>query len=121
MGSAHECGVLIIEMLSYLSAVRFFRIIFAFYFFSLAIIPCCDAARGSANENVYVQSNDTAADQHTGEACSPLCTCNCCGSVTLISVLVNTYFFSPAPFLQYLYAEQTLVSPYFSIWQPPKI
>lgn len=103
--------------------MRLLSILFAFYFFVLAVKPCEDGHDITAgNQTVSIAAMGDCNDGPlSGEHCSPLCTCTCCSTV----VLISHHAISPVILIQsacdYHYSETSHSEVAFSIWQPPKI
>lgn len=105
------------------------RLLLAFYFMALSIMPCNDAAveQPTIDKNSSYAINNTKEDSHTAkDSCSPLCFCNCCRITTsefkFIPILdfskeVKTYFSKKILFQKNDFAYLV----YDRIWQPPKI
>ncbi|MBS1760547.1 MAG: hypothetical protein JST23_10530 [Bacteroidetes bacterium] len=100
--------------------------IFAVYVMLLPALPCVD--KGEANISSIENSLNTAShqeDQHSDEACSPFCNCNCCGQT-----IASAFHFSKqtserviiSSYKTILYNSIILPSGHFgNIWQPPRI
>lgn len=106
--------------------MKVFGLIFSLYLLTLAALPCVDVHNNCTTESIKIETqhdNHSTPEHH--DACSPLCTCGCCG---------NTVNFSFQKFrindLKPGYSK-TLLFPlrdfFFSsnysanIWQPPKM
>lgn len=83
-------------------------------------MPCADAAM--QNEETH-QTIDNHHTEHTTDHCSPLCVCNCCGTITIyqetIKLQENIQF-------QVIKEEDGFMLPsipkvYYAIWQPPQL
>jgi uncharacterized protein DUF6660 len=92
--------------------------ILAFYVFVLVLAPCFD--------NPYHQDEATTNIEHVfdgshSEICSPFCSNHECHSHIAIA-FVNTTFVTEQ-FCEITDVEiiTTIPTPYFAIWQPPKI
>lgn len=107
--------------------MNFLRLILAFYFMALSLMPCEDVHKqpGSSQANVAL-SMEQSHTKDKSDICSPLCICNCCQiTVTafkaepLITIpkQVQTYFSKKILFQKNDFAYQV----YENIWQPPKI
>ncbi len=61
--------------------------LFAFYLLALGCVPCTDSEHSghSQQASLSFQSADAQNDEHhaCNDLCSPLCTCACCGCVTI--------------------------------------
>ncbi len=97
--------------------------ILAIYFLSLSVKTCADNAISSNNcktvSCAYFQNEH--ADHHSTDLCSPLCTCSCCGGITLPSESLHHFKADLTPFQKPLYSENSISEITYSIWQPPKI
>lgn len=104
--------------------MKVFSFIFALYFLGLATIPCCereDCAEVKNSVTAYIHTGDNQDTQHKNEVCSPFCTCNCCGGVTIIPNSDKTII-AQQPSKQLSNFTQNFPSEIpFSIWQPPKV
>jgi hypothetical protein len=107
--------------------MNFLRLILAFYFMALSLMPCEDVHKqpGSSQTNVALRMEQSHTKDKS-DICSPLCICNCCQiTVTafktepLINIpkQVQTYFSKKILFQKNDFAYQV----YENIWQPPKI
>ncbi len=101
--------------------MKIISFIFSFYFFTLAIIPCCDETECNELEQTTIaQSQDHSTHQHENEICSPFCICSCCGGITIITETVSTGTEIVTTELQAVSSNSKLLSVYLAIWQPPK-
>lgn len=104
------------------------RLILAFYFMALSLMPCADVHKqssGSGQAGLSV-SIDESHSKDRGDICSPLCICNCC-QMTIASfkmeplievpTKIQSYFSKKILFQKNNFAYQM----YDHIWQPPKI
>jgi hypothetical protein len=60
--------------------LKVIAIILSFFIFCLAITPCSDARTCDADastELIGADTHDHSTDEH--DACTPFCTCQCCG------------------------------------------
>lgn len=96
--------------------------------FGTTLVSCSDVAASvllveKAEVQLIVQSHDhNGAHSETQDLCSPFCSCHCChthvvlkNDATFIGEIEET---PDTPFPHYSFYSP---SPYFSIWQPPKI
>ncbi|UOU99013.1 hypothetical protein MUU74_03445 [Chryseobacterium daecheongense] len=107
--------------------MKLLRLILAFYFMALSLMPCADVRKQSGSTNTEVSlSFDESHSKDKGDICSPLCICNCCQMTVaafkmepLINVpeKVQMYFSKKILFQKNNFAYQV----YDHIWQPPKI
>jgi hypothetical protein len=100
---------------------KVFHIFFCIYFFALVFVPCGD--RDDCNEinhSEIAQANGNA--EHSGEVCTPLCSCACCASHFLndefqptleIVAVINTVYT--------IHRESKIISAIIPIWQPPEL
>lgn len=106
----------------HLLQVKILSFILAMYFLGLSAKACGDI---SIDDNCQIASCvhlETGHPQnHSGDSCSPLCTCNCCGSVTLVYEFAHSFNASFTPLQKPLYSENSLSEISFSVWQPPKL
>lgn len=107
--------------------MKFLRLILAFYFMALSIMPCADVynqlSSGKTDFSIHI---DESHSKDKGDICSPLCVCNCCQITvtafkmdTLINIPthIQMYFSKKILFQKNNFAYQV----YDYIWQPPKI
>lgn len=98
-----------------------FHILFCIYFIALVIVPCGD--KDDCNEINHSEiSQTTNHKEHSGEVCTPFCSCACCAAHFLsneleptlnIVAIINT--------LQTVHKESKISSAVIAIWQPPKL
>lgn len=107
----------------YLCLVRFFSFILAIYFLGLSMMTCDDAAMAADNcQTISCMHLDAGHEEdHSADSCSPLCTCSCCGGVTLVYEYSQSIKADHILPLNPLYSESSISEISFSIWQPPKI
>lgn len=108
--------------------MKLIRLILAFYFTALLIVPCNDVkAKSSFNDSFRVSMN--VKDSHSKEKndnCSPLCMCNCC-HITVASLKAGPVLEDPKIDKAYLSKKihfkknDFAYLVYDQIWQPPKI
>jgi hypothetical protein len=109
----------------YICTVKYLALIFSFYFFALAVMPCSDKDDCTYQSSEQSPFSTTDHSDHDGdtENCSPFCMCACCGH----SVTAPDFFVSLPSLVQYpsknlSFYKASFVSGAFSkIWQPPKI
>ncbi|WP_449399739.1 DUF6660 family protein [Chryseobacterium wanjuense] len=103
------------------------RLVLAFYFMALALMPCEDLHKQSGSDKVNFSLNvEESHSKDKGDICSPLCICNCC-QITVaafkmeplikIPEQIRSYFSKKILFQKNNFAYQV----YDHIWQPPKI
>ncbi len=96
-------------------------LLFAFYLFALAVVPCHDA--GECSE----VRKEIAAHDHEGEdeQCPPFCICACCGSVMTTPQAPGWYTAGTVtpdyPEHTYGYVSPAPDSLSTGIWQPPRM
>ncbi|MBN8695595.1 MAG: hypothetical protein J0L87_03605 [Bacteroidetes bacterium] len=104
---------------------RIVSFILAMYFFGLSAKTCPDAAAIDTYNDCKIAScvhlESGHADHHAADSCSPLCTCSCCGGVTLVYESSPGFKASFTPLEKPLYSENLISEISFSVWQPPKI
>lgn len=97
-----------------------FRLIFALYILSLAVMPCTDGYARVGNDVTVVESPN---GNHDEDLCAPFCNCSCCASHIQLNYAAeiscslykyNTKFITP-------YVANLVVDPTASIWQPPRV
>ncbi|WP_367120208.1 DUF6660 family protein [Spirosoma sp. 48-14] len=95
------------------------------YMLFLSVLPCADSFGLLRSDK---QSASISADNHqhlphqaTGDNCSPLCVCSCCGTVLEALPQFAFGFISLQPFQTACFAPVSTLwlSPSLSSWQPP--
>lgn len=103
--------------------MKILSLILAIYFFDLSVKTCADSAMAVDNcqtvSCVHLEAGH--ADHHTADSCSPLCTCSCCGGVTLVYESSPDFKADFTLLHKPLYSENPISEISYSIWQPPKI
>ena len=105
--------------------MKIFTIIFTFYLFALAIVPCGDKddCKNQNSEFADLADNDHSDHDEDSENCSPFCVCACCGHSTG-SVFYHVALYNLIPVAAQdvpIYNASFVSEEYLSIWQPPKI
>jgi hypothetical protein len=104
--------------------VKFLSIIFGFYLFALAVIPCRD--QDDCKYSIDKQSSGVATNhaehENDAEHCSPFCMCACCiQSCSFTKFQVNLALNFPIITKKItVYHSLSTSSVSYSIWQPPK-
>ncbi|MDH6251956.1 hypothetical protein M2347_001683 [Chryseobacterium sp. H1D6B] len=104
------------------------RLILAFYFIALSVMPCEDVNNQSGNNKTFaVQFNiESSHTKDKGDICSPLCICNCC-QITASAFKIEPLLKAPAQVQAYFskkilfHKNDFAYQMYDNIWQPPKI
>lgn len=104
---------------------RFLTYICSIYFLLLAVMPCTDYSACAEDFITNVEVQDSNTHDHSdpsSDICSPLCVCDCCGLSVLQPALIA--FNSTVPI--YGVDKRDVIhtdidSPFFSIWQPPRL
>ncbi|WP_443092779.1 DUF6660 family protein [Chryseolinea sp. T2] len=98
-----------------------FRLLFALYILSLAVMPCADGYSDTGTNTAVVVT--PIAGHQDQDLCAPFCNCSCCAShiqlsyVACISCCLYKYnITSITPYVISRPASQA-----GSIWQPPRI
>lgn len=103
--------------------IRAFSFILGVFFLWLSVKTCSDIVKTTDNcqtaSCVHLETGHT--DNHSEDSCSPFCTCQCCGGITLIYEFLHGFKESYTSLEKPLYSENSLSEISFSIWQPPKI
>lgn len=106
----------------YLSSLKkAFNILFCFYFLALVAMPCGD--KEDCNEKNHTELSDKSSHKdHSGEVCSPFCTCACCASHFINSNFSTTlnYIAITSPVYK-VHAVSKITSVIIPVWQPPKL
>ncbi|MEZ4773104.1 MAG: DUF6660 family protein [Bacteroidia bacterium] len=105
--------------------MKIFTLIFSFYLFALAVMPCSDkddCKYQGADQSTFASTDHSDHDTDT-ENCSPFCMCACCGqSITNIFYPTTLRNLTPIATKYFPVYNASFVSEvYLSIWQPPKI
>lgn len=95
------------------------------YFLLLAVMPCTDYSACAEDFTTTIALQENASHDHsdpTSDICSPLCVCDCCG----ISVLQPSLIVFNSTTAIYGVDKKDVIStdvetPFFSIWQPPRL
>lgn len=103
--------------------MKILSFILAVYFLGLSVKTCSDTVMAADNCQIVscVHLETGHADHHTADSCSPLCTCVCCGGVTLVYEFLHNFKANHSSLEKPLYSENSISEISFSIWQPPKI
>jgi hypothetical protein len=98
-----------------------FRLIFALYILSLAIMPCADGYTDAGSSTVVVATSPSG--HHEQDLCAPFCICTCCASPIQLNYLaeVRCSLYQYNPKFITLYVIDPVVDQTASIWQPPRI
>lgn len=107
--------------------MNFLRLILAFYFVALSIMPCEDVYRQSGSSKTGLSINvEESHSKDQGDICSPLCVCNCC-QMTVAAFKMEPQIHIPEQIQSY-FSKKILFHKndfaylvYENIWQPPKI
>jgi hypothetical protein len=103
-------------MVIFIPLKKAFHILFCIYFLALLVVPCGD--KDDCNETTHseiAQANDHK--KHSGEVCTPFCSCACCASHFLsndlqpnleIVAVINTVYT--------VHKESKISSAIISIW-----
>lgn len=107
--------------------MKFVRLVLAFYFMALSLMPCEDAhAQSRSSQTAFSVSVQESYSKDDGDICSPLCICNCC-QMTVAAFKMEPFIDIPKQVPPYfskkiLFQKNDFVDPvYGHIWQPPKI
>ena len=106
--------------------MKFFCLLFSFYVIVLSVVPCVDAMGGSvADAHLTLQScQDNGHRQDEDNACSPFCTCACCGcnafSFPYFYPVLSSSEFKSEKFIPH-YSVAFSSNFISAIWQPPKL
>lgn len=106
--------------------MKLLSLLFALYFFALALLPCADRAECDKFEKQEIVENPNHANhEHTSEMCSPFCVCACCGVqlafTAKINFILETKLYPDAKDIKKSFYVSHIFNNYLSeIWQPPK-
>lgn len=100
---------------------RAFYILFAFYFLSLAVVPCSDnepCDDGCGTEMTHHESEN----DHSEETCTPFCVCSCCAAHIVVNTIDNQIVIASIEVRSYCETPTSKVQgAILPIWQPPKL
>ena len=98
-----------------------FNILFAIYFLLLVAVPCGDKDDcNEANHTEIAQANDHK--EHSGEVCTPFCSCACCASHFISNDFVKTLqVIATVNTVYTLHKESKISNAIIPVWQPPKL
>ena len=109
------------EMLIFALLKKAFHILFFIYFLELVVVPCGDKDDcNEVNHSEIAQGNNH--DKHSGEVCTPFCSCACCASHFISKDFQTTVHF--IALINTVYPVQKvskISSAIIPIWQPPKL
>ncbi len=94
-------------------------VILSLYIFALTIIPCTDDLTHQDDENVA--TTEMAIESTHFEICSPFCSDHDCNTPVTVSFISNTFMQTQFCELEIVEKPIAIPTPYFAIWQPPKI
>ncbi|MBC7893735.1 MAG: hypothetical protein H7Y12_16065 [Sphingobacteriaceae bacterium] len=115
--------------------MKLLSIVWACYVLVLSCLPCTHDHEAVLRPNAVASSRVDAAEPVTtsreshprddDHACSPFCTCTCCGAQLSVPQ-TPTFRADPLdweflPTGQYTYPASAWVAPDATIWQPPKL
>ena len=109
------------KMLIFVSLKKAIHILFCIYFLALVVVPCGDKDDcNDANHSDISQTNKHK--EHSGEVCTPFCSCACCASHFISKNLQTTLqVLAVINTVHTVHKESKISSAIISIWQPPKI
>ena len=105
--------------------MRHFVVLFAVYLFSLALLPCADAAPGPVQQVSSELSDQHPADDHP-DHCTPLCSCACCSVTTDVPPRLAAWLPAAEPMPPRGVTEPRSVPGWSPVtyvagsWQPPR-
>lgn len=102
--------------------MKWFVFIMASLILALSCMPCRDNACAEREHETKEATHHKTAHNDADDACSPFCTCNCCGSFT-ISPLLAAETLTPSLHTEKAAALLSGRIAHISIpvWQPPRI
>lgn len=104
--------------------MKFFTLMLSLYFLTLSVIPCHDSEdfEGKYQQTIAHVQQDNPCSDTQDETCSPLCTCNCCGTNLTLFTITEITFSKVNGENKYSSKQDSFISePSQAIWQPPKI
>jgi hypothetical protein len=105
--------------------VKLLFFLLSFYILLLPCLPCNDNESCSNKATTTItQSKQNKEQHHENEACSPFCSCACCGQIFLSTAPIVSFSVSNNFNIvneQYFYTSVSIPFNFFgNIWQPPK-
>jgi hypothetical protein len=107
------------KMRIFMPLKKVFKILFVFYFITLAVIPCYDKDE-CGNETELTQVSQQ--NEKTPDLCTPFCICSTCVTFFEPTSPVNSTAFIAV--VNSSYSQQTdskAISISIPVWQPPKL
>ncbi len=102
----------------------------AIYLLGLSLWPCADEGlptTGPESHAVFAcaGSESPTDPPHHHDACSPFCSCTCCGAIGIVMPLfeymaVTGMATGPVAVIYFPYTLPRRAAPFAAIWQPPK-
>ncbi len=102
--------------------MKFLAAILSIYVLVLTLLPCVDVPTDNLLHKTELTKASTEKHTDDGDHCSPFCTCQCCAS-PMVSHF-QMFNFQTATILEqriFSYHNLDYTSPFYSIWQPPKL
>lgn len=104
---------------------RLLTYICSIYFLLLAVMPCTDYSVCAEDFTTSIDIQNSTTHDHSdpsSDICSPLCVCDCCG----ISVLQPDLIVFNSTKANFGVDKRDVIhtnidTPFFSIWQPPRL
>ncbi len=93
-------------------------LILGLYIFALAVMPCTDDV---VHHNDLDTNTELAANNVHYELCSPFCSDHDCHTHITVSFIKNTFIQLNFSDLSIVEKPIAIPTPFFAIWQPPKI
>ena len=101
--------------------MKLIAIILSIYVLVLTAIPCTDT-HISESSSVSVELSEHSHNQFDNiDSCTPFCYCNCCQSISLISVYNNQIISFSTIELEFPILVQAEIGQLKTFWKPPKI
>ena len=99
--------------------MRVISFILALFLFGTIFIPCTDSDENQIVKTELITDATQDSDIHF-DFCSPLCSCHCCHSHVVTTML--SFDFNDYP-VQQVYSNRpvSIMDQAFPFWQPPKI
>lgn len=110
-----------IQILIFEQLKKTFNILFAIYFLALVAMPCGDKEDcNEANHTEIAQASDHK--EHSGEVCTPFCSCACCASHFITADFTTTLrIIATVNTVYTIHKETKITTAIIPVWQPPKL
>jgi hypothetical protein len=102
--------------------MKIFAYILSFYMVALTLLPCVDLPEDNCVHTQHFSTQTSQTQHDARDTCSPFCSCNCCSS-PLVCITTRIEIESESRITEFVsgYRCGSLLQPFASIWQPPKL